>query len=388
MDENNENKSVNEADSAEKISTEIAIVDEQAIRDRIYVVRGVKVMLDFELAEIYGYTTRAFNQQVKNNIQKFDDDFRFQLTREEIEELSRSKNLTSIQTKGIKGGRAYLPWAFTESGIYMLMTVLKGDLATRQSKALIRTFRAMKDYIVDNNDLLRQHELLQLSLHISDTNDKLAETNEQLVETDRKLDETANTVHIIREELVEQESRFSDVFKELDNTVKKSEISQILLDFAKPSVQKNLLLLNGQPLKADEAYIDIYSQAEKSIHIIDDYISIKTLRLMQNVKNGVKVTVLSDNVGHNLHMSDYNDFNTEFPYIEIDFIKTEKKVHDRYIILDYETDNERIFSCGSSSKDSGMKMTTITEATDEFFITMFNGALKKLLSNPELELKP
>lgn len=84
-------------------------------------VRGVQVMLDFDLAEIYGYTTKAFNQQVWNNIQKFDDDFRFQLTREEIDELSRSKNLTSIQTKGVKGGRAYLPWAFTESGIYMLI---------------------------------------------------------------------------------------------------------------------------------------------------------------------------------------------------------------------------------------------------------------------------
>ena len=118
------------------------------------------------------------------------------------DELSRSKNLTSIQTKGVKGGRAYLPWAFTESGIYMLMTVLKGDLATRQSKALIRTFRAMKDYIVDNNDLLRQHDLLQLSLKISDSNDKLTETNERLTKTDEKLNKTVDTVQIIRVELV------------------------------------------------------------------------------------------------------------------------------------------------------------------------------------------
>lgn len=107
--------------------------------------------------------------------------------------------MTSIQTKGVKGGRAYLPWAFTESGIYMLMTVLKGDLATRQSKALIRTFRAMKDYIVDNNDLLRQHDLLQLSLKISDSNDKLTETNERLTKTDEKLNKTVDTVQIIRE---------------------------------------------------------------------------------------------------------------------------------------------------------------------------------------------
>ena len=73
---------------------EVTIIDERTIRDKIYEVRGVKVMLDFELAEIYGYSTRAFNQQVKNNIEKFDDDFRFQLTKDEFQNLM-SKNLTS-----------------------------------------------------------------------------------------------------------------------------------------------------------------------------------------------------------------------------------------------------------------------------------------------------
>ena len=106
----------------------------------IYNVRGVKVMLDADLAAIYGYTTKAFNQQVKNNIEKFDYDFRFQLTKEEYENLLRSKKLTS--NVGKKGGRQYLPFVFTEQGIYMLMTVLKGDLATEQSKVLIRSRRS------------------------------------------------------------------------------------------------------------------------------------------------------------------------------------------------------------------------------------------------------
>ena len=88
---------------------EIAIVDERTLRDKIYVVRGVKVMLDIELAEIYGYTTSAFNQQVKNNIAKFDDDFRFQLSHEELDQLSMPKNSISIQTKGGKGGRSKFP---------------------------------------------------------------------------------------------------------------------------------------------------------------------------------------------------------------------------------------------------------------------------------------
>ena len=73
---------------------EILLVDESTIKDKIFVIRGQKVMLDMDLAEIYGYTTKAFNQQVKNNMERFDEDFRFQLTKEEVDECSRSKNLT------------------------------------------------------------------------------------------------------------------------------------------------------------------------------------------------------------------------------------------------------------------------------------------------------
>ena len=81
---------------AEVVDAEVAIIDERSIRDKIYEIRGARVMLDFELAEIYGYTTTAFNQQVKNNIEKFDEDFRFKLTMLEVEELSRSNNLTAM----------------------------------------------------------------------------------------------------------------------------------------------------------------------------------------------------------------------------------------------------------------------------------------------------
>lgn len=100
-------------------------------------------MLDADLAEIYGYSTGAFNQQVKNNIEKFDDDFRFQITQTEFASLI-SKFLISN-----RGGTRKMPYAFTEQGIYMLMTVLKGEQATAQSKALIRLFKQMKDYLVD-----------------------------------------------------------------------------------------------------------------------------------------------------------------------------------------------------------------------------------------------
>ena len=141
------------------------------LKAKIYTVRGQRVMLATDLAEIYGYTTKAFNQQVKNNIEKFDEDFRFQISREELEDLVRSKKLTSRETnifQGQSGGTRYLPWCFTEGGVYMLMTVLKGDLAIRQSKALIRTFKQMKDYITRSPVLSGMHDVDGLLLRISE----------------------------------------------------------------------------------------------------------------------------------------------------------------------------------------------------------------------------
>ena len=130
---------------------EFSLIDENMLKSRIYTIRGLKVMLDADLAEIYGYSTKVFNQQVKNNIEKFDEDFRFQLNSEEYENL-RSKILTSSVGNFLKngnfesndnlrskkstsswGGARYAPYAFTEQGIYMLMTVLKGERATAQS---------------------------------------------------------------------------------------------------------------------------------------------------------------------------------------------------------------------------------------------------------------
>ena len=142
----------------------LELLNEDYLMSKIYIIRGVQVMLDADLAAVYGYETRSFNQQVKNNIEKFDADFRFQLTKEEYQELLRSKNLTSnnfitnykiaeydsikvLTSKNLisktekRGGRKHLPYVFSEQGIYMLMTVLKGELAVSQSKKLIRLFK-------------------------------------------------------------------------------------------------------------------------------------------------------------------------------------------------------------------------------------------------------
>ena len=105
----------------------------------------------------------------------------FQLSSKEVEELSRSKKLTSIQTKGIKGGRAYLPYAFTEQGIYMLMTVLKGEKATIQSKTLIRIFKKMKDFIIEHDsNLVSYDDILKLSLQTSEKTKDIKEIRKEM----------------------------------------------------------------------------------------------------------------------------------------------------------------------------------------------------------------
>ena len=119
--------------SKQKTDIEIIELTEENIGSMVYTIRGVKVMLDFDLARIYGYSTNAFNQQVKRNIDKFPEDFMFRLTDTETRMILRSQIVTANE---LSSQRRYNPYAFTEQGVYMLMTVLKGDLAIKQSIAL------------------------------------------------------------------------------------------------------------------------------------------------------------------------------------------------------------------------------------------------------------
>ena len=153
-------------------------LDEENIESMIYIIRSQRVMLDFDLAKIYGYTTRDFNNQVKHNIERFDDDFRFQLTKVELDELARWKKTTArIWTIGNTGGRTSLPYAFTEKGIYMLMTVLRGPLAVRQSKTLIRLFEKLKNYYVETNGALAYNEIIKLIKKVDKHDRDIKKTN-------------------------------------------------------------------------------------------------------------------------------------------------------------------------------------------------------------------
>ena len=155
----------------ESENTEIAVIEitEELLREKLYEIRGMKVMIDADLAEIYGYETKAFNQQVKRNIVRFPEDMMFQLTDYELEYL-RSQFVTANISSMARSN----PYVFTEQGVYMLMTVLKGELAVKQSHALIRTFKKMKDYILGNQNLIGQREVMQLSMQTTENTTEIS----------------------------------------------------------------------------------------------------------------------------------------------------------------------------------------------------------------------
>ncbi|MCR5322488.1 MAG: ORF6N domain-containing protein [Lachnospiraceae bacterium] len=343
----------------EPTSTEIVTIEvtEELLKEKLYVIRGVKVMLDADLAEIYGYETKAFNQQVKRNIVRFDEDMMFQLTDYELEYL-RSQFVTANISSMVRSN----PYVFTEQGIYMLMTVLKGDLAVKQSKALVRTFKKMKDYILSNQSLINQREVIQLSMHTAENTAEISK---------------------LRMDIGSVEKQISDVMQQLGDVVTKSELANMMNGFVN-NEDNGWLMYNTKYCSADVAYSSIYSQAKASVYLIDNYIGLRSLVMLKNAQAGVDIRIFSDNVGSGkLHNVEFNDFLREYPGIQITLQHTDGIFHDRFIVLDYGTKDERVFLCGASSKDAGARITSIVE---DFGIQKYDLIIRKLLTNAVLVL--
>lgn len=314
-------------------------LNNETIESMIYAIRGQKVMLDFELAKIYGYETNAFNQQVTRNIKKFPERYRFQLNKNELD-LVKSQFVTSRKNfySGQYGGTRKLPYAFTEQGVYMLMTVLKGELATKQSIALIDAFKQMKDYIIESKGLI------------------------------------LNTNSYI-------ESKFSLYDRRFENIENKLEI--VMDNFVDPSTYKHYLILNGEKVEADIAYQSIYKLAKESVYVIDNYADIKTLQLLKCLNSNIEIILFTDNKGkNNLNSNFINDFKTD-SCLNISLKKNNNIFHDRYIVLDYCARSEVIYHCGASSKDAGNKITTITKIEEK---ELYKSLIAKILNNEELKL--
>ena len=271
--------------------SEIMTPDAAEIRNRIYTIRGKQVMLDSDLAELYGYEVKNLNRQVKRNIRRFPKDFMFQLTRDEMEIL-RCQNVTA----NVKSRT--LPYAFTEQGIYMLATVLRGELAEQQSIFIMRAFREMRHFIANNAELF----------------DRISKVELKQLEYQKHTDE-----------------RFDQIFEYIGSH--------------KETNQK--LFFDGQIYDAFSLLIELIQKAEQDIILIDGYVDVSTLNLLAKKQSGVSVTIYTFQKTK-LTAQDIVVFNAQYPQLDV---KYSNAFHDRFLILDGKT----VYHIGASLKDAGKK---------------------------------
>lgn len=334
-------------------NTELMTIDD--ICNRVYVIRGQQVMLDYDLAEFYGYEVKALNQQVKRNIDRFPEDFMFQLKKEEVPKEFSKSQIVTLNEKGDKRGTNIkkMPYAFTEQGIYMLATVLKGQLAEQQSIFIMRAFREMRHYIKQNQQFVTPSELRLVTAKVSEISVQVA----GVVDWKNK-----------------SEDRFDNIQRSIDAL---SENFVLEKDF------KNFVIYKGQKFEADAAYIDIYQQAKKSIYVVDNYVNTKTLQLLSQKQEGVEIVLFTEN-GHGkkgfLSTAVVNDFLQQYPPLRI---KPNADCHDRLIILDYGEPTEQAYHCGASSKDAGKKLCAINIILET---SMIHPVIDKLLLAPDKQI--
>ena len=279
------------------MENEIIILDENDLKNKIYTIRGVQVMLDSDLAEIYGYETKRFNEQVKNNIERFDEDFRFQLTQDEVDVLRSKFSTTNISTMSRS-----LPYAFTEQGIYMLMTVLKGELAVKQSKTLIRLFKQMKDFVLTNSQLFAEIDSIKKHLIESDLHHK---------ENDKRIDE-------------------------LFTLMEKYKIEE-----------KQGIFFQGQIFDAYAKFESFIQSAKKEIVLIDGYVDLTVLERLAKKQRGVNILLYTDSKTKITNL-DVQKFNGQYPTLTLNFTS---KMHDRFLIID----NSVLYHIGASLKEKTKK---------------------------------
>ena len=247
------------------------VTQDTLITSKIYTIRGKQVMLDRDLADLYGVSTKVFNQAVKRNIQRFPDDFRFQLSEDEFINL-RSQFVTSSH-----GGIRYFPYAFTEQGISMLSSVLKSDIAIEMSITIIKLFVKMRHSINSNFLVTKRLELLEMK----------------------------------------QEETSKDVSKIL-NAMEEKSLSP-----------KEGIFYDGEVFDAYLFIAKLIKSAQKSIVLFDNYVDETTLALFSKNQRA-KVKIYTQIISKTLKL-DVEKYNSQYLPLEV---YSFKKSHDRFIILD------------------------------------------------------
>ena len=278
------------------------IITKKNIKNMIYEVRGKQVMLDSDLAELYGCVngTKQVNLAVKRNIDRFPEDFYFKLTENEFNDLK-----FQFETSNTRGGRTNLPYVFTEQGVAMLASVLKTEVASKVSVNIMRAFVEMRKFINDNKDLFL------------------------------KLNNVESNLLMVNNKLENHEHSINELFGKFE---KNNEI-------------KEKIFYDGEIYDAYSLLINIIREAKNKIIIIDNYIDKTIFDIISYKNENIKVEIWTKEEKSKL---DYDKFNLQYENVEI---KKVNNFHDRFIIID----NEKLYHVGASLKDLGKKCFAINK---------------------------
>lgn len=292
------------------------IVAIENIQKQIYTIRGLQVMLDEDIAELYGVETKRLNEQVRRNIERFPEEFMFKLNETDMEILksqfvASNNGALRSQFATLKSGRGqhrkYLPYVFTEQGVAMLSAVLRSETAVKVSIQIINAFIAMRRFIANNGQLFHRMDVLE---------------NKQ-VQTDQKIDMILNAIE------------------------------------SKEVQPKQGIFYDGQVFDAYKFLSDILRTAKQSIVIIDNYIDDSVLVHLTKLNKTVKVTILTKTISKQLNL-DVKKYNNQYPPIDIIEFKNS---HDRFLIIDDNT----VYHFGASLKDLGKKWFAFSKFDKEVF---------------------
>lgn len=283
----------------EKESSEI-IKSNEEIKKLIYTIRGKQVMLDSDVAMLYHYTTKNINKAMKRNINRFPEDFCFQLTKEEIDKMWFHFGTTLDKKNQKYRSEQYLPYAYTEQGIAMLSGTLKNDIAVQVSISIMRAFIEMRRFIAENGQILERLTNIE--------------------------------------------------YKQLQN---EKDIKQLFKMFENKETVKQKIFFQGQIWDSYNLIIDIIKTAKEKILIIDNYIDDSIMKMLTKKNSSVEVTILTSNKSI-ISQLDIQKFNEEYPTL---IVSRTNKFHDRFIIID----NKELYHCGASLKDLGKKCFAINK---------------------------
>jgi len=282
---------------------EIAI-NQKEIENRIFTIRGIQVMIDRDLSEIYGIETKVLNQAVKRNVERFPGSFRFQLTVSEANEFSRSQigtlndaNLKSqiVTSSSEHGGRRKLPFAFTEQGVSMLSAVLRSETAIRVSIQIMNAFVEMRKLVFSNAGLFQRLDKMEVKQ-------------------------------------IEADQKFEQIFKALESREQQPEKG---------------IFFEGQVFDAYAFVSGIIKKANKSVILIDNYVDETVLILFAKRDNAVSATIYTKQISKQLEL-DLKKHNEQYPEI---VTKIFANSHDRFLIID----QQELYHIGASLKDLGKK---------------------------------